>query len=129
MTSDRILNRRWTHGMRWPAGGGVLLVFGVALLFSSLSHGGAQAPVQCGDLDASGEIAATDALLLLKKAVGLDVVIACPECPGNTTTTTTSSTLWSTPTTTICLDACTENADCEEPQVCDNCGCGLCCQF
>jgi hypothetical protein len=34
--------------------------------------------VECGDLDGSGSIAATDALLLLKDAVGQPVTLTCP---------------------------------------------------
>jgi hypothetical protein len=49
---------------------------------------GAPAPtIACGDLDASGTVAATDALLLLRRAVDLPVTLHCP-CPDATTTTT-----------------------------------------
>ena len=35
----------------------------------------------CGDLDESGTIGATDALILLQKAVGIDRELKCPACP------------------------------------------------
>ena len=38
-------------------------------------------PTECGDMDASGVVGATDALILLQKAVGLDVPLLCPGCP------------------------------------------------
>lgn len=40
------------------------------------------APGICGDLDESGTIGATDALILLQKAVGIDIEVKCPDCPG-----------------------------------------------
>ena len=49
---------------------------------------GAQRPaLVCGDLDANGTVAATDALLLLRRAVDLPATLHCP-CPDATTTTT-----------------------------------------
>ena len=38
-------------------------------------------PSECGDMDASGVVGATDALILLQKAVGLEVDLRCPDCP------------------------------------------------
>ncbi|MFN2428265.1 MAG: DUF1963 domain-containing protein [Candidatus Binatia bacterium] len=38
------------------------------------------APDTCGDLDGSGSLVASDALLLLKRAVGQNVAIECPDC-------------------------------------------------
>jgi hypothetical protein len=35
----------------------------------------------CGDLDGSGSLVASDALLLLKRAVGQNVTVQCPDCP------------------------------------------------
>lgn len=52
------------------------------------------ADVQCGDVDASGKIVASDAMRLLRKAVGQDVEVTCPyACLETTTTTTTTTTL------------------------------------
>lgn len=55
----------------------------------------------CGDLDNSGRVAATDALLLLQRAVGLRVTLHCRECSSTTTTTFGSPTTTGTTTTTI----------------------------
>jgi hypothetical protein len=38
--------------------------------------------IDCGDLDASGSISASDALRLLKNAVGTDVTLLCPSLDG-----------------------------------------------
>jgi len=43
----------------------------------------------CGDHDGNGVIAATDALLVLKHAVGEPLALLCPPCPTAGTTTTT----------------------------------------
>lgn len=52
------------------------------------------ADVECGDVDASGKIVASDAMRLLRRAVGHDVDLACPlACLDTTTTTTTTTTL------------------------------------
>ncbi|HYD50073.1 MAG TPA: hypothetical protein VEB21_17070 [Terriglobales bacterium] len=61
---------------------------------------------ECGDHDGSGAVAASDALLVLKKAVGLDESpLQCPDqCVETTTTSTTTNT---TP------DQCFNDQDCE----------------
>jgi len=76
-------------------------LFGVLVL----AHSAIAAAPQCGDLDESGTIAATDALLLLKRAVGQNVTLLCPVCSTTTTlpATTTTST---TSTTTMPMPAC-----------------------
>jgi len=40
-------------------------------------------PAVCGDLDESGSFGATDALILLQKAVGVDIEVKCPACPAS----------------------------------------------
>ena len=45
-------------------------------------------PGICGDLDESGTIGATDALILLQKAVGIDRELKCPACPAPPTSGT-----------------------------------------
>src|SRR6187399_352371 len=50
-------------------------------LLLSASGAFAQSDV-CGDLDGSGSVVATDALRLLRFAVGQDVQIACPAATG-----------------------------------------------
>jgi hypothetical protein len=45
----------------------------------------------CGDFDANGRIAATDALRTLKAAVGQGVSLQCPGCSPNSLTTTSSN--------------------------------------
>ena len=66
----------------------------------------------CGDLDASGQIAASDALRLLKKSVGLSVDVACPSMCSTTSTTT------------VVTDECFEDKDCvgnpNGPHCCTN---------
>jgi len=61
-------------------------------------------PAECGDIDANGTVTATDALLVLHKAVGLPIEYNCDS--GITTTTTTS-------TTTNTGDLCFTDEDCE----------------
>ncbi|RMD83779.1 MAG: hypothetical protein D6815_05690 [Candidatus Dadabacteria bacterium] len=39
------------------------------------------APPVCGDFDGNGRVSATDALRVLKKAVGISVSLVCPNCP------------------------------------------------
>ena len=51
----------------------------------------AQPTAICGDLDGSGTIAASDALFLLKRAVGQQVTISCPACPSLSFNTGASS--------------------------------------
>lgn len=66
-----------------------------ALLAAAITTGTTRAyaqPQLCGDLDANGVIAATDALRLLQRAVGQQVVIQCPPCNGVTSTTMATST-------------------------------------
>jgi hypothetical protein len=41
------------------------------------------------DVDGSGDILLTDALVCLRHVVGNDVVLACPDCSASTTTSTT----------------------------------------
>lgn len=52
------------------------------------------------DTNGNGSIAASDALLCLKLAVGQSVVLACPPCTTTTTTLSTTTTSSSTTTTT-----------------------------
>lgn len=52
----------------------------------------------CGDLDGSGGLVASDALLLLKRAVGQNVAIECPDC--------------SEPFCAELGEECNDNADC-----------------
>ncbi|MFT4570571.1 MAG: hypothetical protein ACI8TX_000259 [Hyphomicrobiaceae bacterium] len=60
-------------------------------------------PICICDVDASGKVTASDALRVLRAAVGFAVTLNC-QCPGSTTTlpptTTTSSTTTSSTTTT-----------------------------
>ncbi len=89
--------------MRGPANLGTILTL-LLLLSPVTSHG-----QECGDLDSSGSIAATDALLVLKKAVGTpDVTLHCPA--GCSTTTTTQ---------------CQTYLDCAGPGDCE-CQSGMC---
>jgi len=70
----------------------------------------------CGDLDGNGAIVATDALILLRKAVGQNLSIECPAaCP--VTTTTTSTTTTTPPTTTLAPTTTTTTL---VPSVCGN---------
>jgi Cys-rich repeat protein len=64
---------------------------------------------ECGDVDGSGAIAASDALLVLQKAVGAQVPpLQCPvQCTSTTTTTSTT-------TSTIVSD-CFSDTDCGAP--------------
>lgn len=53
----------------------------VVVTFAVLSNSAASHATECGDLDSSGKIVASDALLLLKKAVGQNVqALECPAC-------------------------------------------------
>jgi len=82
------------------------------------SHFDAAISLACGDLDGSGTVAASDALVLLKKAVGQDVSLSCPSC---TTTTTTGSTT----TTTIDKPAGCGNGRLDAGEECEGAnGCG-----
>ena len=77
------------------------LVALLTLLFLSTaaeSHG-----QECGDLDNSGRITATDALLVLRKAVGTaEVTLQCPAVCSTTTTTQCQT-----------FQDCTDPGDCE----------------
>ena len=53
-------------------------------------------PIECGDLDGNGTIAATDALLLLRRAIDLPGELLCP----GTSPTTTMDPVEPTTTTT-----------------------------
>jgi hypothetical protein len=55
----------------------------------------------CGDLDGSGAITASDALLLLRRAVGAGGDISCPQCGPTTTVAPTTTTTVGPTTTTI----------------------------
>lgn len=57
---------------------------------------------ECGDIDANGSVTASDALLVLRKAVGVPIEYNC----GVVTTTTSTS-------TTNTGDECLYDADCE----------------
>jgi hypothetical protein len=61
---------------------GVFLV-GLCLVVVLSVGAVAQVSGECGDLDASGAVGATDALLLLKKAVGQNLDVFCPPCPAS----------------------------------------------
>jgi hypothetical protein len=63
----------------------------------------------CGDHDGSGSVVASDALLVLRKAVDLDVELSCPSMCNVTTTSSTTST--SSP---IIHDECFEDSGCRE---------------
>lgn len=54
---------------------------------------GGAASLVCGDVNDSGSLLASDALFLLRFAVGIDLKLVCPPCVSTTTTTTTSTTL------------------------------------
>jgi len=56
-------------------------------LFTLLAHRTVAAESLCGDVDCSSAVQATDALLVLKTAVGIDAGLQC-DCPTTTTTTT-----------------------------------------
>jgi hypothetical protein len=60
------------------------------------------------DVDGSGDILLTDALVCLRHVVGNDVVLACPECASSTTTSTTI------PGCASCNDVLTETRDYED---------------
>jgi len=59
----------------------------------------------CGDFNDRGGIAASDALMVLKKAVGHPVTLQCPGCEGEPPPTTTSVTI---------VDQCFNDQDCVE---------------
>lgn len=54
----------------------ILLITSSLMLGASLGY--AQASSTCGDLDGNGKVVASDALLLLRFAVGQDVEVLCP---------------------------------------------------
>src|SRR4051812_27273350 len=58
------------------------------LLFPLRAHG-----FECGDVDASGLITSTDALRVLRRAVGLPSSLECPSESCTSTTATTSPTI------------------------------------
>jgi hypothetical protein len=58
------------------------------------------ADVECGDLDGSGSVVASDALRLLRNAVGLDIELVCPSICVDTPTTTTTTTVTTLTVTT-----------------------------
>ncbi|HYB98802.1 MAG TPA: CAP domain-containing protein [Candidatus Limnocylindrales bacterium] len=53
------------------------------------------------DVNDNGAVTASDALTILKAAVGHDIALDCPACATTTTSTTTTTTTTSTTTTTI----------------------------
>jgi hypothetical protein len=55
-------------------------LFSITLGVTIAAIAAAQTSTVCGDLDASGAVGATDALLLLKKAVGQSLEVSCPPC-------------------------------------------------
>lgn len=65
--------------------------------------------MECGDVDGSGEIRAADALVVLKRAVGLQTAaLQCPDsCPVVTTTSTVTSTTGG--------DECFSDQECQPP--------------
>ncbi len=76
----------------------LLLMGGLSMVLFLPAAGFAQ---QCGDVDCSGTITATDALRVLKKAVGQSVTLRCgSDCLVVTTTSTSTSTPTSSSTVT-----------------------------
>ncbi len=81
----------------------------------------------CGDVDGNGAVRATDALMVLRKAVGLPVQLVCPSCQGSTTTipaasTSTSSSTSTTTAPTTTVPACTSGG-CDDGNVCTDDSC------
>ncbi len=71
-----------------------------ACLGSSLLFSPASAQL-CGDVNCSGSVTSTDALAVLRKAVGLSSPLLCADdCSSTTTSTTTTTTTTSAATTT-----------------------------
>ena len=108
-----------------------------ALICLLLSLPTSVAAFECGDLDASGSVGASDALHVLRRAVGLPANLECPAVSCTTTTSTTSSTFdggvgdqcftnadcfGSYPGQPFCCGfeccECIENTHCPEGQVC-----------
>jgi len=53
-----------------------LTAFFFSMVFVQQSHGA----IECGDVNADGKLVASDALMVLKKAVGIDQTLQCPCC-------------------------------------------------
>ena len=66
----------------------------------------------CGDLDYSGDVSATDALVVLKYAVGQPVDMHCCACVTTTTTTTSTTTTTTLPAKPACGQAGTSPPTC-----------------
>lgn len=84
-----------------------LLATAVAGWIGCLSYPVAAVAQQCGDVNCSGGVTSSDALAVLRRAVGLGVVLVCASDCSTTTTsappTTTTSTTTTTTTTTTTL--------------------------
>ena len=103
----------------------VLVPMALLLAATSLTamdaHAGTPAPSEiaqsvCGDHDGNGRLGASDALIVLRKAVGEDVelICSCPSCPGSTTTTSVSTTTTTTMKSSVCGNGIVEpGEDCE----------------
>lgn len=95
-----------------------------SLLLIAVVFPGQAFAFECGDLDASGTIGATDALRVLRRAVGPPATLQCPGDGCGTTSTIP------TPPTTIFRDECVIDDDCEgiDPQklYCCNYKCAEC---
>jgi hypothetical protein len=74
---------------------------GDALFVLRSAVGGIPCPLCTCDVNDSAGVTATDALLVLKVAVGQNTTLDCPACGGATTTTTITTTTTVTTTTTM----------------------------
>jgi hypothetical protein len=83
------------------------LRFAVAVALSSTVHAtevAAGQPAECGDIDGNGSVVAADALMVLRKAVGLPMEYQCVVMETTTSTSTSS---------TIHVDECFDDSDCQ----------------
>ncbi len=78
-----------------------LTILAGAIMISLAAPAQAQ---QCGDVDYNGDVTASDALVVLKYAVGQPVAMYCCACV-TTTSTSTSTTTTTTSTTTTTVPA------------------------
>jgi hypothetical protein len=62
----------------------IFLRIAATLLFSTTTAWASTAPV-CGDVNITGEVTASDALAVLRKSVGQDLLLQCEQCPGGNT--------------------------------------------
>src|SRR5512144_2434051 len=89
------------RGGKPPMSTKVLLSFiSTALLLLAAQH----ASAMCGDVTGDNRITSSDALSVLREAVGDDHPMMCDMCPGGTTTTlpgATTTTLAGATTTTV----------------------------